>query len=429
MKHIISILLLVTAIFVGAAQRPVNSPTAGSVDSRAAVASAGLPGIAALPPTADTTVWLMNIYPGVEPYQLEGHTALLVQIKNRPTRAYNFGVFDFDSPNFTWRFVSGQTDYMAVVWPYDALIEEYARDGRRAVAHRIDFDAAQKARLLHDLDSIVRPENRLYRYNYVKDNCATRPLAAIERATGDSIRLGLPPFAANSAQPLTFRNIMRYYHRNYPWYQFGIDLALGSGIDYPLNSREATFAPVEMDAMLPTAVVGCAKDSTAEGERLLSDCSIAVIDLPADYAVEPPTPWYLTPMAVFCALLLFTILLTIRDLRRRRTTRWFDAVFYGILGLAGCLLTFLIFVSSHEATSPNWLYLWLNPLCLLVPTLIWLKKCKKVLFCYQTLNFAVLLLLCALWPLLPQSANPAFLPIITSEIIRSGAYIYLNRKQ
>ena len=124
------------------------------------------------------------------------------------------------------------------------------------MAHELNFTPEQKARLVDLLKENVKPENAVYRYNYVKDNCATRPLRAVELAAGDSLRLAPAPFEANSSIPVTFRNIMRHYHKNYPWYQFGIDIALGSGIDYLLSRREMTFAPAELDKMLVNAEVG-----------------------------------------------------------------------------------------------------------------------------------------------------------------------------
>ena len=189
-----------------------------------------------LPERVDTTVWFVDVYPGAEIFQLEGHSAIAVQIPGQPTAVYNYGVFDFNSPNFVGRFVKGETDYMAVKWPFDPFMAEYYQEGRRVVAHELNLDSLTLRRLLDRLEWQVRPENRSYRYNYVKDNCATRPLAAVESALGDSIRLSPAPFEANSYPVMTFRNIMRHYHRNYPWYQFGIDLALGPGIDYPLSS-------------------------------------------------------------------------------------------------------------------------------------------------------------------------------------------------
>lgn len=367
----------------------------------------------------DTAVYFLNIYPGSEIYELEGHSAIIVDVSGQAPRVYNFGVFDFDQPNFVYRFVKGETDYRAVRQPLEPFMAYYAHFGRRAVAHRIDFDRRQTARLLDLLEENVKPENAVYRYNYVKDNCATRPLRAIELAAGDSIRLAPAPFEAQSSIIPTFRNVMRHYHRNYPWYQFGIDLALGSGIDYPLERREISFAPAELDGMLGRATVG---------RRPLVAESFPMIDTPAESAVDGPTPWYLTPLFVCWLAFALILWVGISDLRRKRITRWVDAVYFSALGLAGCVLTFLIFVSVHEATSPNWLFAWLNPLCLLVPALIWLKCAQRVLFCYQILNFVVLIALCCAWPFIPQSANAAFLPLILADILLSCRYIIISKK-
>ena len=173
----------------------------------------------------DTTIFFVNIYPGSEIYELEGHSAIIVNIPGQLPMAYNFGVFDFNSPNFVYRFVKGETDYMAVEWPAVSFLAPYADHGRRVMAHELNFTSEQKSRLISLLKENVKPENAVYRYNYVKDNCATRPLRAVELAAGDSIHLAPAPFEANSSVPVTFRNIMRHYHKNYPWYQFGIDMA------------------------------------------------------------------------------------------------------------------------------------------------------------------------------------------------------------
>lgn len=369
---------------------------------------------------ADTTVYFLNIAPGAQIYELEGHSAIAVDIRGQQPRVYNFGVFDFDAPNFVYRFVKGETDYMAVCQPLEPFVAYYSRCGRRIDAHELALDSVQKKKLLALLDNNVLPQNRTYRYNYVKDNCATRPLRAIELAVGDSIMLGPAPFEANSYLRITFRNIMRHYHAAYPWYQFGIDLALGSGIDYDLSRREISFAPAELDGML--------RPATAGGRPLVRRSFVLGAD-PASDPREAPTPWYASPLAVCWVFFALTLALTVRDIRRRRVTRWFDCAYFAILGITGLLLTFLIFVSVHEATSPNWLYPWLNPLCLIPAVLIWIKKAKPFLMCYQITNFAVLLALCALWYFLPQSANPAFALLIGAEMLRSFGYIYISRNK
>lgn len=180
-------------------------------------------------------VSLVNFYPGKEIYELEGHTALRVQ-KDGYDAAFSYGTYDFEAPNFVWRFVKGETDYCVEVYPWQLFMDTYKLEGRRIVEHEIDMDSAQQARLLRLLDANLLPRNRTYRYNYVKDNCATRPLTMIEAALGDSIILG--EAQGPTAEALTFRDVMQTCHANYPWYQFGIDLALGSGIDYPISNRD-----------------------------------------------------------------------------------------------------------------------------------------------------------------------------------------------
>lgn len=133
-------------------------------------------------------------------------------------------------------------------------------------------------------------------------------------------------------------------------------------------------------------------------------------------------------MAAAIAVLLASAGVSIADIRRKRITRLFDAILFGIYGIAGCLLTFLIFVSVHEATSPNWLYLWLNPLCLLPCGLIWLRRCTQLLRIYQCANLTILTALLCCWYWIPQSANPAFFPLIAAEMIRVATYLALTRR-
>lgn len=154
-----------------------------------------------------------------------------------------------------------------------------------------------------------------------------------------------------------------------------------------------------------------------------------LIDAAPDAAVLPATPWYLTPMAAGVCVFVLALGFTVRDVRRRRVSRVFDTLLYLAYGLCGCVVAFLVFVSVHPATSPNWVILWLNPFCLLPTLFLWLKKGKNVLICYQILNFVVLLAMLALWPLIPQSANPAFLPFVAADMLRSASYVYVVSKQ
>ncbi len=367
---------------------------------------------------SDTLVSLVTCYPGHDIYELEGHTALRVRLNDSTDVAVHWGLFDFDAPNFVYRFVKGETDYMCGEMPWNFFVEEYRLQGRRLDEQVLNLSPVEKQRIVAMLQLNLLPQYRVYRYNYVKDNCATRPMQIIQAAVGDSLRPG-PCLFDTWSRPTSFRDVMRFYHKNYPWYQFGIDLALGAGIDYPLQPAEYAFVPLLLEQQIDGATIA---------GRHLAAKARTVVDFPADNVTAGPTPWYLTPMAVCWTVFALLLWATVRDIRRRRVTKWVDATYFGILGMAGLLLTFLIFVSVHEATSPNFLFIWLNPFCIIPVIFIWLKNGYKVVFCYQIINFAAVFIGLACWWWLPQSANAAFLPLVLGDLMRAGSYISLNYK-
>lgn len=355
-------------------------------------------------------------------YELEGHTGLRIVDDRIGDITVNWGVFDFAAPNFVYRFVKGETDYMAAACSTERFLSSYRRQGRTVREQVLAIDSLQAERLIEAVMINLRPENRVYRYNYVLDNCATRPLALIEKALGDTLTLGPSPLRGMEGR--TFRNVMRHYHRNYPWYQFGIDTALGSGIDRPISERETAFAPVVMERMLASAV-------KADGEQLVTAEGYLVGDSLTPSVVADPTPWYLTPMAAACVVLVLSVLVTARQFRGRgRMARWFDTVWFTIEGIEGLILTFLIFVSVHEATSPNWLYLWLNPACFIGAIAPWTKGWARGLeIWYQSVNFALLIVLAVLFAASVQSANVAFLPLMAATALRSAGNVIYYRKK
>ncbi|MDE7466873.1 MAG: DUF4105 domain-containing protein [Muribaculaceae bacterium] len=363
------------------------------------------------------TVSLATCYPGGDIYELEGHSALVISEPGRPDVAVTYGMFNFNAPHFVYRFVKGETDYMVGLVDWQRFKYAYEREGRRVVTQRLNLTPEQTPRLLARVSDDLRPENSTYRYNYVYDNCATRPLRAILAAYApDSVTMGATTWEAAGDQ-YSFRDVMRCYHANYPWYQFGIDLALGSGIDYPLHPSQLAFCPMELRDMLAGA--------TINGWPVVASEDVAV-DIPAGYMVAAPTPWPLRPLTVCWAVFIVIATICIYDLRRGNVSRIADTIYFTIAALAGCLIAFLVFISVHEATSPNALIWWLNPFCFIPAIFIWLKKLKIFVFSYEIINFVVVFALIIASPWLHQSFNPAFYPLMLADIALSARYILLT---
>lgn len=369
---------------------------------------------------------LITCYAGSEVYSLEGHTALRVVLPDGTDVVANYGLFDFDTPNFVYRFVSGLTDYRMGMTYTDHFLYQYYLEGRRVEEQTLNMTSQQVERLFMLLVENAKPQNATYRYNYVLDNCATRPVDMIEKAIGDTIRFSAPALDSMYAAPAhrwTFRDYMRHYHEGYPWYQFGIDLALGSGIDRPVTVRRKIFAPETLVEMMKTATV---TDSTGRQIPVITDTH-PIVDVPADHARLAPTSWFLSPLAVSLLVLTLTLSIAIRDIRRGKVTRWYQSLMFLIFGMGGCLIAFLIFISEHYATSPNWLLAWLHPLLLFPAIAVWLKKWKTALLWFHFVNFVVLFLLTVTWPWLGQSSNVAFWPLIAADAIMSACFILINR--
>ena len=375
--------------------------------------------------SADTTrpevesVALLTCHPGDEVYELEGHTALRFIFSDGKDLTVNWGLFDFNSPNFLYRFVKGETDYRMGATPTVHFLNQYSSEGRRVDQTPLNLIPAEREKLVWLIDSTMRIGSPVYRYNYVLDNCATRPVDYLEKAIGHPLQFA-DTTALGDKAGTTFRGDMTAFHRNYPWYQFGIDLALGPYIDNTLTSREHLFAPVSLALM----VDGAMRPDPENPEAYIS-LSSPRFELLPDLGGGPatPTPWPFSPIAVCSFFCLITIIISIIDLHRHSISRWFDTIYFNIAGLAGLLLTFLIFVSVHYATSPNWLYLWLNPLCFIGGTLIWIKKYRKAVILYQIINFAAIAALCVVVICGAQAINFAFIPLLAADALRAVVYI------
>ncbi len=354
----------------------------------------------------DTVISVLTCSPGPEIYELVGHTAIRVRGEGVDS-VWNYGVFDFSAPGFVYRFVKGETDYMLFSCPFEWFIPEYIERGSSVKEQVLNLTPEETRRLYAMLQREALPENRTYRYNYVLDNCATRVRDRIDEA------LDAPVQYTDTAIFKSFRDAMMTYHKNYPWYQTGIDMALGSGIDRPITFREEMFAPERLSAGLSGAL--------RPGGGPLVGLERTLV--PArEESVLPPTPWWRAPETVAILLLIVNAAVAVWDTLRRRTARIWYAAWFLLIGIGGCLVAFLVFVSVHEATSPNILIFWLNPLQLLMIPGLWWRKMRKwslAVALYDSVGLGILLLC---WAFQPQVAAPAITVSIASTVILAGAY-------
>jgi len=373
----------------------------------------------AVPPATEDSIRfsLLTCGAGEEIYSLFGHTAIRYENFTRGIDAvFNYGIFSFNTPNFILRFTLGETDYQLGVTSYKQFAYEYTWTGRDVWQQTLNLNAEEKKKLLALLEENYLPQNRIYRYSFFYDNCATRPRDQIERAVQGTLEYADDMTSFQTG--ISFRDIVHQYTIGHSWARFGIDLCLGNQADKDITRRQMMFAPFYLKDFLAKAQL-----KNAQGmERPLVSSEDHIIQSPQQTSTEE------APSPLQTAFLLFTIvtIATAYGIYRRKSLWLLDLLLFLAAGVAGCILAFLASFSQHPAVSPNYLLFLFHPLHLLC--LPWMIKRvrKKEKSIYMWANIIVLTFFILLWGIIPQEFNLAVLPLALSLWIRSASNLYLT---
>lgn len=361
-------------------------------------------------------VSLLTCAPGTEIYALFGHTAL--RYENRTTGedwVFNYGLFSFDAPHFVYRFVKGETDYQLGVSRFSSFQASYAMRGSSVYQQELNLTSAEKHRLWNLLEANYRPENRVYRYNFFYDNCTSRARRMIEQCVDGKV------VYPQGKPSLSFRGIVHEFTAGHPWSELGIDLCLGSEADEPIDSLQQLFAPFYMRAAAQRAQI------VSNGKwRPLVLHETKIVDVEPD-PVDEAFP--LSPLAVFNILLGIAWLMGVWQYRRGRVLWGWDLLLFGAQGVAGCIIAFLFFVSTHPTVGSNWLILLLNPLPLCYLPWMIHRAIKGQKDLYHVGNVAYLTLFIMIAPFLLQEFNLSVLPLALSLLITSASHVILYTRK
>lgn len=290
----------------------------------------------AQPLSESSRISLLTCTPGNALYNSYGHTALrVVDPENQLDVVFNYGIFDFQTEHFYWKFMRGETYYQLGIESTRDFLWASAYQQRTVYEQLLHLTLEQRQHLFDTLVINYRPENRFYLYNFVFDNCATRPYALLRETLGDTIRS-----TYTGAEGMTYRAFLRHYTRPASWANFGINLLFGPRADQPMHGEERLFLPEELMFFLADATL-------SDGTPVVEAGHIAPFEI-------APVPWYATWYFGFTLLVLFLIAISLYDRRRGRLSWWVD-VLLGIVYLAVLLIvTFLTFFSLHPLVGFGW---------------------------------------------------------------------------
>ncbi|MBR4388789.1 MAG: DUF4105 domain-containing protein [Prevotella sp.] len=333
-------------------------------------------------PSDSLEISLLTCTPHQKVYSIYGHSAIRVLDKSHGTDfVVNYGVFDFNSPHFIWRFTFATAEYeMGILMMRDFLFE-YIQRGSGVTEQVLNLNSHEKSVIFNALRENYKPENAKYRYNFFYDNCTTRARNMIVSHLDGTIEYH------NALPPTTYREYVHECSRDYPWTTFGIDLLLGVRADQPTTRKERQFLPFNLRDDFAAAVIrgsdGSERPLVKETSELLKAGPIMT---GADLPISP-----CTSMMLFSALILLVTL--IEQFWLKRIFWWFDALLMLIVGLVGVVLCALFF-SKHPTISTNLQCLLFNPLPLVMLYPVVKRLHKGQGHWWWTIQFILLILFC-----------------------------------
>jgi hypothetical protein len=355
---------------------------------------------------SDTTMYLITCGPGTETYSIYGHSALRVTINQagglKTDTVYNWGVFDFDTPNFAWKFAKGRLNYMLDSESFGRFVMGYFYEERYVLSQKIDLTASEKRTVMNLVNENLKPENKRYRYDFFYDDCSTRIRDLLEKSTEGKL---VYPEEKNEVP--TFRDMIGKYQAPYPWLQFGIDLLVGSPADIPAGVRDRMFLPLDMMAGLSETTV----QRNGENSSLLEPAEVIL-----DFAPPVVNPsFFLSPVLIFSLLLVVVIVLSLR-FRQRAQNNAIDFTIFFILSLVALVILFFTFFSDHQQVKWNFNIIWLNPFIIICLIQILFNRSGKIWF---RIVFGLSLIFLLAQFFLPQQFNPAIYPLALILLLRS----------
>ena len=360
--------------------------------------------------SSQSQISIITADPGQEAlFTVFGHSAIrVVDPTNQIDYAFNYGVFDFDQPNFYLNFAKGYLNYMLAQQQAERFVYQYVYYNRSVHEQFLDLSLTQKQAMYDFLMNNAQPENRYYLYDYFYDNCATRVRDVFETVLGEGLQFDPEYLTARDS----FRSLVDSLTKEQPWGDFGIDLCLGLPMDKKISSYEYMFLPEYIRQAFSKATI---KDVDSSTKPVVQKSRVIYQSTPS----EDTTP-FLTPKLVFWTLFLIVLILTYTGYRNQREFKGFDVIWFSLLGFLGVFLFALWFATDHGAAAWNLNLLWAIPLHLPAAFLLLNKQKPNILRFYFLGAMALMVMLLVTWPWNPQGYNAAFFPIALISLVRSG---------
>ncbi|WP_299684272.1 DUF4105 domain-containing protein [uncultured Dokdonia sp.] len=355
---------------------------------------------------------LITIGPGPELYDSFGHTAIRVHDDAIGIDwVFNYGRFNFNTPNFYMKFARGKLLYTLWVTPYDDFIEDYIYQRRWVKEQVLALNRQEKKQFFDFLKNNARDENREYLYDFFFDNCATRAVDATVISLDKQLEVDYSSFP----EGYTHRDLIRHNVHWNTWGMLGMDIAIGSVTDRLATKEEYAFLPdYTMEAFANSKI----SDGTTERPLVLKTETLHTPEEENTYKES----FIISPIIIISLLALLLLYKTYKDNTNERSLNFIDTLVFIFTGVIGILLAFLWFGTEHSTTKWNYDLLWAFPFHLIAGFVIRKARPPKWIYPYVKLSIILLALLCFHWIVGVQRFAYALIPLLLALTVR---YLYM----
>lgn len=295
----------------------------------------------------NTQVSVITCGTGNESYSLFGHTAIRVRDTiNGIDVVYNYGAFDFNTPNFVMKFIKGDLQYFAVAHSYPDFINQYQYERRSVYEQELNMPFPLKQKLFDNLNTSLASGESHYTYKFIDKNCTSMVVDIINK-TLDTIAI-----VKNTDTDITYRTILYPYFDNHFYEKLGTSIIFGKKVD---GLGKQLFLPFELQKSL--------KNISFQNQPLAQENKTIL-----EFENEAPGSWW-NNSYTYILFLGFIVLINKKSI---------DLFYLILIAIIGLFFSFVGFYSSHLELGYNYNILLFNPTLLGLLYFYWTKNKKGI---------------------------------------------------
>ena len=328
-------------------------------------------------------------------YSLFGHTAVRIYDPAIGLdMVYNYGAFDFDTPNFVAKFSKGDLQYFVTSDRFEDFLYSYQYEKRSVVEQTLNLNATQKQLLYDRLTETLVSDERFYTYKFIDRNCTTMVVDLLNDILGEKaivkvIKTDVP-----------YRDILYPYFDGHFYEQLGTSIIFGTKVDRPGNT---VFLPIELWNSINMV--------SHSGGRLHQSHKTWL-----DFGdVTPAMSWWNNPYTYILLLILVVLAKSMRV----------TVIFFAVIGAIGAFFAIAGWYSYHGELATNYNALLLNPALL---PLIWMLHRKNQLWIRRLAIFCLLCIAIYLVVMIDKIHLLIVLPLVITQIVLLGRLLLKSAK-